>query len=652
MVILSISLIALSFSAYKNSSHTLEENVQEMSLETLKQVDKGFQEYLNAVIKQLQIFSEKSYIHDLSPLASDYHEKVTQLQDDLNIVGKVFTNVEKAYFAGEDGTAIFVDQLLSDQDVNYKTRDWYVDAKARKNEAIYSSPYTDTLTGSLVFTVSYGVYDEKGQFKGVLGMDITLNELQAYLQNIQLLKNGYVILTDASGEVIIDHPNNKMSVENINVLDYWKGLGTLDEGTYHWNSDYGTVYVSEVLNNATGWKLLGFIEEDEISSKLNNMKAVILVAAIIFLIFGNIMSLLLAKNITKQIKKLSDIVRKLANRNLQERVHITSNDELEELGHHINDTLDSLSELLKRIEETASTIYHSSTEIVSMSEETTQSVSEVTIAINNVSDGTTKQATAVENVTATVSGLSDRIEEVAKSTRDILALSHQTEALSDKGVHTLGELVNTALITRQNAQESSASVKEMNNAIANINYISDAIANITDQTNLLALNASIEAARAGEAGRGFAVVAEEIRKLAEESRKSTDEIKHRIEDITQKSERVSQVMDETVHKLSEQDASIDNTKQIFNNITDGIHTLMASIQTISQLTIGMTNDKNQVYTEMQQIFNVSQDVAAASQEVAASAEEVTATMDDLTRYTDNLNGIVEQLKDELSLFEL
>ncbi len=97
----------------------------------------------------------------------------------------------------------------------------------------------------------------------------------------------------------------------------------------------------------------------------------------------------------------------------------------------------------------------------------------------------------VEELTATVEGVSEQVEQNSKSAKEISGR------------------VDCFAIWESNGkmQEMVASMHEINEASKQIDQIISTINEIASQTNLLALNASIEAARAGEAGKGFAVVA-------------------------------------------------------------------------------------------------------------------------------------------------
>ncbi len=562
------------------------------------------------------------------------------------------SGIDNVYYSAEHGAVIIDSEITDESKLSFRDKDWYKKAKENTDKFIYSEPYVDAVTGNNVLTISKAVTGYNGEFIGVVGIDINLSEIETYIHDVSLLDYGYIVIADNNGKIVINNEKNKTFGENLSGFEFWDTLKNSNQEKTKWTNNGELTFVLQSIDEKTGWRIDGFVEEKEITEHLSSIRNTIFIAVAVFFTLGIIASLILTKTITEQIKKINIGVRKIATGNLRERIKVSSKDEIQELAENLNTALDSISGLLKEIDSTSEEMYDSASGIASMSEETHAAVSEVANAINEVSNGSTDQATAISNVTNTVDGLSNRIDDVDKNINNILNLSEVTDKLSDDGLKVLNLLIEKSVVTKQNTQESSSNVKEMTDSIKNINQISDVISGITEQTNLLALNASIEAARAGELGKGFAVVAEEIRKLAEESKDSTDKIKSIIKEVNQKSIRFVDSMEETVNILNEQDESINNTKNIFIEIAESIEPLVEAIRYISNLTDKMNNDKENVKKEIDNISVISQDVASVSEEVTASAEEVTATMDELTEYADKLDGIAENLKEKLNKFEL
>ena len=142
-------------------------------------------------------------------------------------------------------------------------------------------------------------------------------------------------------------------------------------------------------------------------------------------------------------------------------------------------------------------------DINAASEQVAAGTRQVSAGSQALSQGATEQASAIEQLTASLA-------EIARQTR--------------QNAMNAGKASELTVTARDNAVQGNAQMKEMQQAMAEINDASASISKIIKvideiafQTNLLALNAAVEAARAGQHGKGFAVVADEVRNLAQRS---------------------------------------------------------------------------------------------------------------------------------------
>ncbi len=682
-----VILISTSFCGWLVNSRVtnmFESNMKLTSEQTLTEALHNFQTYLKTLSIPVDLITRKNEAKKLET-DGDFETNVKAVQDSLVASLKVVENPVRCYYStaskyhmnaylyNDPETGKVKSKKTLDEGVDHTSKEWYtkcIDSEKRKNIfATFTEPYVDEETGSRIMTVSQGI-EVDSQTIGVTGMDISFITVEDYVQNIQLLNTGYVLLVDAAGNILVDDEDNAYIQDTVSDCEFWNSFlidiegaraAATDEAPFNDMAAYSyteklgadTFYITVLEDQITGWKLIGFIDPDvENATNSSQLISAILIAIVVGLIIGVVIAFFVAVSFSKAIKSVQSATKKLAEGDFSNRIKVTSKDEIGELQENFNQMTDSVSGLIKDVEDKFANVFKVAGDILEVTDTTKETTKQVSNAIQSVAAGATEQAQSTVEATNEVDNLAKSLEESREYVEDINQMSKDANELSSKGINVVGELIEKSDMTRENSQKSGSMINEMLDSIKKINYISDAIAGITNQTNLLALNASIEAARAGEAGKGFAVVADEIRKLAEESKSSTDEIKSIIVEISNKSELVSTNLEESNTLQLEQQKAIDGTREIFQKISDAVDNLITGLDKIGRLNENMAQNKDTVVNSMENIASISEESAVAAEEVTASAELVNSTMEDISEAANMLNSIATELKDTISKFIL
>jgi len=325
---------------------------------------------------------------------------------------------------------------------------------------------------------------------GIVGF-IGITKINKTNENYTELYTNYGIAISDIAEVSISYQRMRINLENI-ILD--KGSNdrnkyvnkikediiTLslsnkeDEGLALLREDI-TQNTADELNNSIDnlfkLKTTGGIEKSKAySSEVNYAVITMLIVIVVAVVIALVLGVLNSNLIGNPILRLIDVTNEISNGNLDVKIVNESKDEIGIFSESMRNMASKLNEVLGNIGFAAEQVTVGS-----------KQVADSTIALSH---GATEQASAVEELTASIEEISSQIKINAENAK--------------KANNIAGDTKINAAKRNDEMRLMLKAMDEIKFCSKNISKIIKVIDEIAFQTNILALNAAVEAARAGQ----------------------------------------------------------------------------------------------------------------------------------------------------------
>ncbi|ABR49873.1 methyl-accepting chemotaxis sensory transducer [Alkaliphilus metalliredigens QYMF] len=646
--------IGLGWVAYFTSTNAVYTVAEELSTKTATESARVVEERINTRFSELLTIANTAEIADPNILPE---EKMFYLEKEAKRGGYLSLGI-----GDTEGETLTMAGIT----INLKERDYYQQALGGKS--VVTDPIISREDNTtLIVNYAVPIQEEGGNIIGVLIGARHGDELSAITNDIVLGDTGTAFMVNQVGTTVAHYAEEAVrSADNtIEMAETDPSLTSLAEivnrmttgetGFDEYNYDGIEKFAAFAPVGNTNWSLAVTVPTEEILSSLDSLKSNILMASILFLIFGLLLIYFITSRFARQIKGIAADLNVISNGDFSSDQSIqtrSGKDEIADTYRSMSTMKKAVSAMIKAIKDTSILINKDSESLDVIAQQMSSTSESVATAIQETTQGVSSQAEGLANINEALQTFGEKLEGIVTDIEDIDLNAKDVNDMSNKSNEDMQLLIESINVMESTFKDFTDKINGLNQNVNKVTEITSLINNIAEQTNLLALNAAIEAARAGEAGKGFAVVAQEIRKLAEQSQLSSQNINLLINNITEDADLIIETTDGLNQELSTQVNVIDGVINSYKNIVEAIHSIGVKIRSANIATMEINNEKSTILARVEEASAVAEEVAASSQEIAASSEEMSASSEEVASSAKNMGVLIGSMLEQVNKFKI